>query len=400
LLLTGLASSSADRRMGRRMNDEAARLRKILDTAMDAFVSFDDEGRVTYWSAQAEAMFGWRREEIVGQAHFDVLVPERHRAGRRDAFKRFRETGAGLTINQRLELPVLHRDGRELPVELTCSVMWTEGRASLNAFARDISRRKEHEDDLIKAKNQAEAASRAKSAFLATMSHELRTPLNAILGFSEMIRDGMLGPRGAAAVPEYAGHIYGSGRHLLELINDILDLSNADSNQLKLRETDCDVAAAVTACVRTVEPQAHTAGVHLQVDLAGDLPRLIADERRLRQILVNLLSNAAKFTPAGGRVVVRAQVNARGELAIAVADTGIGMNPQEITTALAPFGQVDNRLSRKFEGTGLGLPITQRLLELHQGRLEIASSAGGGTTVTATFPATRLGPPMPPARAA
>jgi signal transduction histidine kinase len=248
--------------------------------------------------------------------------------------------------------------------------------------------------EYAEARDLAEAANRSKSQFLANMSHELRTPLNAIIGFSEMIRDATLGPIGHEGYRDYAADINHSGLHLLQLVTDILDISRAEAGHLSLSEEICDPARVIDSSVNMVEQPARRGAVAIEVAPAVEAPWLLADERRLRQILVNLLSNAVKFTLPGGRVSVSLGVETDGALAFVVEDTGIGMSAADIEIALTPFGQVDSQLNRKYEGAGLGLPLTRQLLDLHEGELEIASRLGGGTRVTARFPAGRIRPRM------
>jgi signal transduction histidine kinase len=243
---------------------------------------------------------------------------------------------------------------------------------------------------LTSALKAAETANEVKARFLANMSHELRTPLNAIIGFSDVLRNEMFGPLGEQRYREYASDISESGGHLLHLVNDILELSKADAGQIKLYEEIIDVNGTIAICVRQMMREAEEGKVRLTAESDAKLPVLRADEHRLRQILLNLLSNAIKFTPAGGRVTVSAQARAEG-LAIAIADTGIGMTPEEIPVALNRFSQIDNRLSRRYEGAGLGLPLAKHLLELHGGTLKIESKRDAGTTVTIIFPAQRVG---------
>jgi signal transduction histidine kinase len=235
----------------------------------------------------------------------------------------------------------------------------------------------------------ASAADKSKSQFLASMSHELRTPLNAILGFSEILKDPQAGPAEPGRVRNYAMNIFDSGRHLLELIDDILDLSKLDADHLELSDDAVNVREAIASCFRLMEPHSAKADVRLHADVPDGLPVLRADDRRVRQILLNLLSNAVKFTPGGGSVDVAVSWNDAG-VAISVTDTGIGMAPNEIPIALERFGQIDSRLSRKYTGTGLGLPLSKHLMELHGGALAVASEAGKGTTVTALFPPDRM----------
>ena len=244
--------------------------------------------------------------------------------------------------------------------------------------------------NLSRARDEAETASRTKSEFLANMSHELRTPLNAIIGFSEMMKAEIYGPIGDPRYRTYANDVHDSGRHLLALINDILDLSKVEAGRLELHESPVDIADVVIVCERLVHERARHGGVALEVAVATPSPRLFADEIKLKQVLLNLMTNAVKFTPAGGRVTVRAAIAAGGELQLVVEDTGIGMRQDEIPLALQPFRQVDNAFTRKYPGTGLGLPLAKGLVELHGGELTIVSFPESGTTVTVTLPARRV----------
>ncbi len=254
---------------------------------------------------------------------------------------------------------------------------------------RDVTQQIVAAARLREAKAAAEAANRAKSEFLAAMSHELRTPLNAVIGFSELIRD-VHYAKDPARVRAYAADIHASGQHLLKVINDILEVSRIEAGKLELHEEAIDLAAAVEACLTLVRQCAAENAVALRCDVPDDLPRLLADATRLKQILLNLLSNAVKFTPGGGSVTVEARMAEDAGLVISVRDDGIGMTADEIVVALQPFRQVDNSLSRRFEGTGLGLPLTKAFTELHGGRLEVVSVPGEGTTVRVTFPPGRI----------
>ncbi len=264
--------------------------------------------------------------------------------------------------------------------------------------ARDISREVQAERRLHEAKTAAEAANLAKSQFLANMSHELRTPLNAIVGFSEMLERGLAGPLQPRQV-EYAGLIHQSGEHLHNVINDILDLAKVDAGKLELHEKEgVDAHWVVGDCVALVKGRADAAHVQLSVQIDALLPPLVVDATRLKQILLNLLSNAIKFTDPGGSVVVIAGRGKAGGIDFKVCDTGPGMNAAEIAIALEPFGQTDTGLTRQHEGTGLGLPLARRLIELHGGSLHIDSERGHGTTITVALPATCvvMQPPAPP----
>jgi signal transduction histidine kinase len=234
----------------------------------------------------------------------------------------------------------------------------------------------------------AEAANRTKSDFLANMSHELRTPLNAIIGFSEVIQKAIMGPL-SERYREYGADIFNSGTHLLGLINDILDLSKLEAGQFELHEEEIDLGEAIEASMRLLEPQAEKSKIQLLKAIDQSLALIRADDRRMRQVLINLLSNAVKFTPEGGKVRV-SSFRTDGGLAIAVNDTGIGMTSEEIPKALEKFGQIDSKISRQYAGTGLGLPLAKRLIELHSGTLTIKSEVNVGTTVTIVLPHERI----------
>ena len=243
--------------------------------------------------------------------------------------------------------------------------------------------------ELVTALRGASAASEAKSQFLATMSHELRTPLNAILGFAEVLATQTCGPLGAKCYVEYAQAIQDSGTHLLSLINDVLEFSRGNAGKSMLYEEEFAPGDVIQEALRNLVQQAKAAQVDLSTDAAiGDI-RLRGDRRRIRQVLINLLANSVKFTLPGGRVVVRMKLTGEG-LAIAVSDTGIGISDEHIPKALEHFGQVESDLSRRYEGSGLGLPLAKQLMELHGGSLEIDSAVNIGTVVTVTFPAERV----------
>ena len=240
--------------------------------------------------------------------------------------------------------------------------------------------------ELIVSKERAEVASRAKSLFLANMSHELRTPLNAILGFSQLIRDEKMGALGTPAYGEYAGDIFNAGEHLLEIISNVLDISKIEFGKTELNEEILDPAELVAACLATVRVQAESRKIELKSNIPRPCPKIRADALRLRQIVINLLSNAVKFTPAGSVTVSLAWDDS---LSITVADTGIGMSHDEIAVALEPFEQVETAITKTYEGTGLGLPLAKRLVELHGGTIVVSSVKGVGTSICVRLPAER-----------
>jgi signal transduction histidine kinase len=253
----------------------------------------------------------------------------------------------------------------------------------------DISEEKRRERELRRARDGAELANRSKSEFLANMSHELRTPLNAIIGFSELMKNEVLGSIGIPAYAGYVRDIHDSANHLLNIINDILDLSRIEAGKLKLFETSVDLALAAQGTARLVTDRAADSGVRITTEIEPNLPMLLGDERLVKQILINLLANAVKFTPRGGSVVVRAFQDPEGRLGLSVADTGIGIAEADLARVMEPFGQADGSLRRRYEGTGLGLPLVRSFVDLHGAAFDLKSQIGMGTTATVVFPVER-----------
>jgi signal transduction histidine kinase/DNA-binding response OmpR family regulator len=299
--------------------------------------------------------------------------------------------------NSVLALPLLDPEGEcfgilalKSPVEHDFTAQDREMATILAAHSCVTAHAIEATDEMRAAKEEAEIATRAKSEFLTNTTHELRTPLNAIIGFSEIMWSESFGPIENDQYKGYVRDIYDSGRHLLGVINDILDMSRIEAGREELREEELDVEEIVQTSIRFVEQRAREGGLTLEVEVADYLPSLYADKRKIRQILLNLLSNAVKFTPTGGSVSVVAELGPGGQMVIAVQDTGIGIAPQDVDRALQPFGQVDGALTRKYEGTGLGLPLSRSLIELHGGVLELQSEVGSGTRIGMLLPAERV----------
>lgn len=250
-----------------------------------------------------------------------------------------------------------------------------------------IEKQQEESLEMASLKSAAESESKAKSQFLANISHELRTPLNAIIGFSEIINTESMGPIGNEQYKEFIKDIHTSGVHLLSLINDILDFSKAEEDKLQIDFEQTDVIKIIKVCTRMVMPRAEQSKVKLVEEIPTDMVIVLADQKRLKQVILNVLSNSVKFTPEGGSVTIKCWKDFdEGMIFISVKDTGVGMAPQDLARALSPFGQVDNKLSRKYEGTGLGLPLTKKLVELMRGKFDIKSELTLGTTVIVSFP--------------
>jgi PAS domain S-box-containing protein len=362
---------------------------EAIESISEAFSLFDAEDRLVLSNRKFRELFS-DGNAVPGARFADLLRGNLDRgfvdvpAGERDSFIAAR---LAQRRRPRVTFEIRLADGRWMQVS---DRKTSDG--STVGILTDITERKHREQALVAAKEMAEAASRSKSEFLANISHELRTPLNAIIGFSEIMRDEIFGPIGAPQYRAYLSDVLESAHHLLEVINDILDVAKAEAGKLDLDEATFAVDHLARVASRLVEERATRAELKLSIDIPADLPLVRGDERKLKQVVINLLTNAIKFTPSGGSVVLRARLALDGDLLIEVADTGIGIAAEDIPTALSPFGQVDGKLSRKYEGTGLGLPLSRALVELHEGSLSIASELGRGTTVTVRLPAARLQP--------
>jgi PAS domain S-box-containing protein len=308
---------------------------------------------------------------------------------RRDAFIRMMNENG---IVSGFESQVYRRDGAIIWISESCRAVRNADGDLLyyEGTVEEVTTRKEAERELRVAKEQAEAASKAKSIFLANMSHELRTPLNAVLGFAEILREQLYGPLGDERYKEYVCDIHDSGKHLLNVINDILDLAKVEAGHLHLDEQPMDVGNSLATCERLIADTAVLRGILFEVAYPATAVTLRLDATRLKQILLNLLSNAIKFTPRGKRVALSTGWSGDGGFFFRVVDEGIGMSAEDIVTAQQPFQQIDSSLARRYEGTGLGLTLTKSLIELHRGTLDIESMPGRGTTVTASFPAERV----------
>jgi signal transduction histidine kinase len=289
---------------------------------------------------------------------------------------------------EQVEASLRRLDGSRVEVLLSANSVWYDGEPAVIVSLADITELKRRQSELAAAKQHlldAEKASRSKSAFLAEISHELRSPLNAILGFAEIIRDRHLGDQALDRYVEYAGLIHNAGNLLLSLINDLLDLSKIEAGKVDLRLERVNLAALLRDCAILAQPIINRRSLQLDLSLDEELEFLV-DRRRFIQMILNLLTNAAKFTAAGGRILISGQALDAQYIAVMVNDNGIGMSPQDIAIALQPFGQVPHGSDIPESGTGLGLPIVKSLIELHGGRFVIDSLPGNGTTIALLFP--------------
>ncbi len=361
--------------------------RHLIENVRDAVVRFGTDGATLFVSRSAETLFGCRRYEVTGGTLIErvhVLDRPAYMTAIADA-----QRGKARTVEIRMR--------REDAASVIPSFIWVEvalspvidpeahsERHEIVALFRDVTDRKDRDAELRDAHEAAEAASEAKSRFLATIGHELRTPLNAIVGFSEMMTSGVVGDL-APAHKEYAELIHKSGLHLLDVVRMLLDMSRIEAGKFELQTESFRPDGLVEPCVSIVEALARERDVQVKTENARTLPNVVADERACRQILINLLSNAIKFSHRGGQVAVALKRQGRF-LSISVSDKGIGMSPEALKRVGEPFFQVQDGLSRGYEGTGLGLSIVKGLVDLHQGELHVLSAPGEGTTITVLLP--------------
>lgn len=365
------------------------RLMDAIEASADGFVLFDSDDRLVLCNSRMRELYEGVADLLVpGVAAPEILFAMVRRGVYAQA-KGHEAEWIDKLLRQRGELA----GARDVLIQSGHWVRETDRRtrdAGIVGIRSDITELKQREQALISAKEAAEYANRSKDEFLANVSHELRTPLNAVIGFSEVLSAEMFGPLGRDVYRDYASHIHDSGSHLLALINDILDLSKIEAGKLELHEERVSVSQAVETSLTLVAERARQGQINLHRDVPDGLPDFKGDSTRTKQVLLNLLSNAVKFTPAGGHVEVSAALADNGDLIISVADNGIGMDGEDIPLALSAFGQVDSTFTRRFEGTGLGLPLANSLILAHGGRLAIKSKRGEGTKVIVHLPASRL----------
>jgi PAS domain S-box-containing protein len=370
-----------------RRNAEAAsrELESILETATDGVLVVDRDGIILSHNKSVEALFGLSAHEFTNRSFVDLFAPESHRPAQ-EYLNGLIRNGVASVLNDGREVIGRVREGGLMPLFMTI------GRIGDDKFCvvfRDITQWKRSEEDLTNAKREAEKASSAKSDFLAKVSHEIRTPLSAIIGFAEVMMEQRFGPVGNDRYVQYLKDIRTSGEHVISLVNDLLDLSKIEAGKLELNFASVSLSDVVNQCVAIMQPQANRERIIIRTSLMPTLPPVVADERSMRQIVLNLLSNSIKFTGAGGQVIVSTALTEHGEAILRVRDTGIGMSEKEIATAMEPFRQVVSS-GRSDIGTGLGLPLTKALAEANRAAFTIKSAVDAGTLVEICFPATRV----------
>lgn len=378
----------ADQSMLQRERDDAiSMMTSVFDVSEVGILVTDDASNIVRVNDAFIRSFGWKRDELVNTSLMSILTPDERERAKEDHeyYIRTGERSAG-------EIKLIKKEGAVAnALYTTATLELSQKRRFLVITVMDITMRKQMEQSLRMAKEQADTANRAKSTFLANMSHELRTPLNAIIGFSEMMLSETFGPLGSEKYKEYVGDMHMSAKLLLDIINEVLDMSKVEAGRIELEETDVDLGKEIDSVVRMLDSRLFAQSQKICVEIDGELPKVRADERLLRQIFLNLLSNAVKFSEDGGKIHVRASVEDDGRLLLEVQDHGRGIPKHKIASAMEPFGQVyDSAETFNKQGTGLGLPLAKAMVELHDGVLELESDEGQGTHVFVYLPSYRV----------
>jgi PAS domain S-box-containing protein len=364
-----------------------AEMRTIIDTATDGVVLIGRDGAIRSISRPAEALFGFDSDEVTGKPFASLFAIESQRAAR-DYLNGLSEPGVASVMNDGREVIGREAQGRFIPLFMTIGRLPND--SGFCAVVRDITQWKRAEEDLTQARAVAERASSQKTDFLARISHEIRTPLNAIIGFSELMVDEKFGPVANDRYRDYLRDINRSGNHVLDLVNDLLDISKIEAGQQEMAYEAVSLNDTLAETVAMMQPQANRERVIIRSSFASRLPEVVADLRSVRQIALNILSNAIRYTQAGGQVIVSTAYEPSGDVVMRVRDTGIGMSQAEIEQALKPFKQISALRRGRGDGTGLGLPLTKAMVEANRARFIINSTPGEGTLVEVAFPSTRV----------
>jgi PAS domain S-box-containing protein len=362
-------------------------MRTILDTATDGVILIAPDGSIRSINRPAEALFGYESVDVMGKAFASLFAVESQRAAR-DYLNGLSDNGVASVLNDGREVIGRESQGRFIPLFMTIGRL--PGGNGYCAVMRDITSWKRAEEELTQARVIAERASRQKTDFLARVSHEIRTPLNAIIGFSELMVDEKFGPIGNDRYRDYLRDINRSGNHVLDLVNDLLDISKIEAGEQEMSYEAVSLNDTLSETVALMQPQANRERVIIRSSFASRLPDVVADQRSIRQIGLNLLSNAIRFTQPGGQVIVSTSYESTGDVVLRVRDTGVGMSSAEIEQALKPFKQINSLKRSRVDGTGLGLPLTKAMVEANRARFTINSTPGEGTMVEIVFPSTRV----------
>jgi PAS domain S-box-containing protein len=370
-----------------KLSREVAELSSVLETATDGVVFVNNDGTIRSINQSAEALFGFDPAAVANKPFTHLLATESQKTAN-DYIANLAGTGVASLMNDGREVIGREAHGRFIPLFMTIGKL--DANSGYCVVLRDITQWKRAEEDLSAAKRAAEHASTQKSEFLARVSHEIRTPLNAIIGFSDMMSEERFGPVGNPRYLDYLNDINRSGRHVLDLVNDLLDISKIEAGQQEMNFESVGLNEALAEAVAIMQPQANRDRVIIRSSFATDLPEVVADVRSIKQIALNLLANAVRYTGPGGQVIVSTSYELTGGVAIRVRDTGVGMSAQDIEQALKPFKQVNTLKRERGDGTGLGLPLTKAMVEANRASFAISSTPGQGTLVEITFPSTRV----------
>ena len=379
------------------LKERSEMIASIAAAALSAILMIDDQGRISFWNRAAEKIFGWTRDEVLGQELHGLVAGQEHQREFRTNFEHFRQCGTGPVIGRQVEYNAIRKSGETFPVELSLSAIRVKGKWHAVGIVNDISERKEAQRSILIARDEAEAANRAKSNFLARMSHEIRTPMNAIIGLSDLALEMELTPK----LRDYLVKISSSGKNLLCIINDILDFSKIEAKKLEITPHPFSLEKVLADLAGVTAIKAEEKGLEFIFSVAPEVPdRLIGDSLRLGQVLINLTSNAIKFTEQGEVLLDIALLQGGTDsvtLGFTVRDTGMGLSEEQVATLFTPFSQADGSISRNFGGTGLGLAISKRLVAMMGGEFEVHSRPGQGSTFTFTAVlAVQPGPSAPP----
>jgi len=385
--MDGASEEDTDADESAALKIEAQELRSILETATDGVVILDNDGTIRSMNGSACALFNYDEGETQGQPFAMLFAHESQRAVM-DYVSGLAEHGVSSVLNDGREVIGREASGGFLPLFMTIGRL--SGSNGYCAVLRDITQWKRTEEELRTAKRAAETANSHKSDFLARVSHEIRTPLNAIIGFSEMMVEERFGPIGSPRYLEYAHDIGNSGKHVLDIVNDLLDISKIEAGQEQMEFVAVSLNDHLAESVSLLQPMANSQRVIIRTSLSASVPEVVADRRSIKQIALNLLSNAIRFTPSGGQIVVSTSYEPSGNVVIRIRDTGIGMNRKELEQAMKPFGQVGPGPRQRGDGTGLGLPLTKAMVEANRAQFDIVSTPSEGTLVSIAFPPQRV----------
>ena len=372
------------------LNESEARKAAMFDAALDSIITIDQSGKIVEFNPASERFFGYDRETIIGRPLNELVVLPALPAG----------SGETAAVRKRMESTATRRDGTLFPVELSLAAISADAAPMFIAYIRDLTEQKRQEEvrersrELEEQNRRIQEANRLKSEFLANMSHELRTPLNAVIGFAEILVDGKVGAVNDDQ-REFLGDILTSGQHLLQLINDVLDLAKIEAGKMELELETFPLRKVIDEVCAIMRPTALKRRILIDIEQTSPVETVTLDQRKFKQVLYNLLSNAVKFSPDHGKVAIVFGADSNQQLQLAVKDSGIGIKAEDMPRIFREFEQLDSGAARRFPGTGLGLALTKRIIDLHSGSISVHSEPDKGSTFTVVLPTCAKLPPKP-----